>query len=219
MRGKVIYMVTFIIIRHGYSLGNKEKRFSGQMDVPLDEAGRSQARSTADYILNNFKVDSIYSSDLSRAYETVKPIANALKFEIHKCKELREVDVGLWQGKFIEDVKNEYPKSFAYYKENPGLSRFDGGESYIDVMRRGRLAFEKIAAENEGKTVVVGTHGGVIRTLRAAWDNVPPEKIKEIPHVPNASVTVAEYENGSVKWICIGYAEHLADRTTEEGVK
>ncbi len=212
-------MVTFIIIRHGYSLGNKEKRFSGQMDVPLDEAGRSQAISTADYILKNFQVDSIYSSDLSRAYETVKPIADALGLEVSKYKELREVDVGDWQGKLIEDVKIEYPDSFARYKENPGLSRFDGGEGYADMMQRGRLAFEKIAAENEGKTVVVGTHGGVIRTLRAAWDNVPLDKIKEIPHVPNGSITVAEYANNSVKWLRIGYDEHLAVKTTEEGIK
>ena len=49
-------MVRFIIIRHGYSLGNKEKRFSGQLDVPLDEIGRAQAQSVADYILKHYKI-------------------------------------------------------------------------------------------------------------------------------------------------------------------
>ena len=212
-------MVTFIIIRHGYSMGNKEKRFSGQMDVPLDSIGFSQAKSIAEYVVENFKVDSIYSSDLCRAYETVKPIAEAFKLPIHKCRELREVNVGNWQGMLIEDVKNEFPESFELYRQNPGLSKFDGGESYADVMIRGKHAFEKIAEENEGKTIVVGTHGGVIRTLRAAWNNIPAEKIKDIPHVPNASVTVAEYDKGNINWIQIGYSEHLADKTTEEGVK
>jgi len=212
-------MVTFIIIRHGYSMGNKEKRFSGQMDVPLDEVGHLQAASAADYILKNFKVDSVYSSDLSRAFETVKPIADALGLTVCQRQDLREVDVGKWQGKRIEDVKREYPDSFALYKENPGMARFDGGENYADVMQRGRKAFEKIAAENEGNTVVVGTHGGVIRTLRAAWGNVPPDQIKDIPHVPNGSVSIANYENGSVIWQCIGFTDHLADKTTEEGVK
>jgi probable phosphoglycerate mutase len=156
---------------------------------------------------------------LCRAYETVKPIAEALELPIHKCKELREVDVGYWQGMLIEDVKNKFPESFELYRQNPGLSKFDGGESYADVMVRGKRAFEKIAQENEGKTVVVGTHGGVIRTLRASWNNIPAEKIKDIPHVPNASVTIVEYDNGTVNWIQIGYSEHLTDKTTEEGIK
>lgn len=212
-------MVTFIIIRHGYSIGNKEKRFSGQMDIPLDDIGFSQAKSITEYVVENFKVDCIYSSDLCRAYETVKPLAEALDLPIHTCKDLREVDVGKWQGKLIEDVKKEFAESFELYRQNPGIVQFDGGESYADVMIRGKHAFEKIAQENEGKTVVVVTHGGVIRTLRAAWDNIPAEKIKDIPHVPNASVTVAEYDKGNIKWIQIGYSEHLTDKTTEEGVK
>ena len=86
-------------------------------------------------------------------------------------------------------------------------------------MKRGAAAFDEIAKENEGKTVVVATHGGVIRTLRAAWDNISPEYIKDIPHVPNASLTIAEYDNGAVNWITIGDTEHLTNKTTEEGVK
>ena len=212
-------MVRFIIIRHGYSQGNKEKRFSGQLDVPLDEAGVSQARSTAEYILNNFKVDRIYSSDLCRAYDTVKPVADALGLQVITCRELREVDVGCWQGHLIEDVKKEFPESFQLYRKSPGLTRFDGGESYADVMQRGTRIIEKIAKENEGKTVVIGTHGGVIRTLRAAWSHVCLENISQIPHVPNGSVTILDYADGNAHFIQIGYSEHLSDKTTEEGVK
>ena len=212
-------MVTFIIIRHGFSLGNKEQRFSGQMDVSLDEVGQAQAISTAEYILKNFTINSIYASDLSRALDTVTPIADTLGIAVNKCKELREVHVGKWQGMLIKDVEMEYPESFALYKESPGTFRFDGGESYADMMHRVKLAFEKIAEENEGKTVVVGTHGGVIRTLRAAWNNMSLDRIKEIPHVPNGSITIVEYENGSVKWLRVGYCEHLTDKTTEEGIK
>ena len=90
-------MIKFIIVRHGFSCGNKEKRFSGQLDVSLDEIGYSQAKSIAEYVLSNFSVDRIYSSDLSRAYDTVKPVADALGQDVVKCRELREVDVGLWR--------------------------------------------------------------------------------------------------------------------------
>lgn len=212
-------MVTLLIVRHGYSMGNKEKRFSGQMDVALDEIGYRQAQSIAEYVLANFRIDAVYASDLQRAVDTVKPIADALKLSVIECKSLREVDVGDWQGKRIADVEKEYSESFALYKENPGLSRFDGGESYAQLQQRVAAAMEEIAAENEGKTVLVGTHGGVIRTLRAAWTGTPLEKIRDIPHVPNASVTVAVCENGRFTLKTVGYCDYLSDKTTEEGVK
>lgn len=216
---RIFKLVTFLLVRHGFSKGNKEKRFSGQMDLELDDVGLAQAESVSEYISENFKVDSIYSSDLSRAYHTVLPLANKLNITIQKDKSLREVDVGLWQGKLIDEVKKEFPKSFEKYRLNPGLSKFDGGESYLDAMERGIKTIQKIAKENDGKTVIISTHGGIIRTLRAAWTNTPPENIKDIPHVPNASVTIAEYDNGIVTLKSVGYTDHLEDKTTEEGVK
>ncbi len=212
-------MVKFLIIRHGFSMGNKEKRFSGQMDVALDDIGQAQAKSIAKYIAENFKVGAIYSSDLIRAYDTVKPLADALNIPVNKLFTLREVDVGDWEGKLIEDVKKEFPVSFELYRTNPGVSRFDGGESYADAMERGKLTFEKIAELNQGKTVVIATHGGIIRTLRAAWTNTTLENIKAIPHVPNASITIAEYDSGKANLTTIGYTGHLENKTTEEGVK
>ncbi len=211
-------MVKFIIVRHGFSMGNKEKRFSGQLDVPLDEVGRSQAVSVADYICENFKVDAIYSSDLSRAYDSVKLISDRLSLPVVKTKELREVDVGLWQGMLIEDVEKKYPESFEEYRRNPGLSRFDGGEGYIDVMKRASAELYRIANENEGKTIVIGTHGGVIRTLRAVWGNIPPENIKDIPHVANGSITIVIYDGDEIRLEVVGYTDHLSDKTTEVGV-
>ena len=212
-------MVKFIIVRHGFSLGNKEKRFTGQLDVPLDEIGYAQAECAARYILDNFKIDVIYSSELSRAYDTALPVAKALGLEVKKRKGLNEVDVGLWQGKRIDDVEKEFPESFELYRRSPGLSRFDGGESYAELRERVVIEFDNLAKENEGKTVLVAAHGGVIRNLIAAWLDIPGERIKEVPRASNASITIAEYENGKAKLTLIGYTDHLIDKTTEVGVK
>ena len=212
-------MVNFIIVRHGYSRGNKEKRFSGQMNVPLDDVGLRQAQAVSDYIAENFCVDCIYSSDLSRAFDTVKPLSQRLGIDIITDAGLRECDVGKWQGMLIEDVKDVFPESFELYRKCPGLARFDGGESYEELMLRAKETFERIARDNDGKSIVIGTHGGVIRTLRAAWDGIPLVRIGEIPHVPNASVTVACYDSGRIEWQRIGYCDYLTDKTTEEGVK
>ena len=212
-------MTKIILIRHGYSLGNKEKKFTGQMDLPLDRIGRAQAMSVCEYVKEHYQVDWIYSSDLSRARDTVAPLAKALSLPIHECRELREVDVGLWQGMLIEEVAKTYPENFALYKKKPGLVTFDGGESYGALIARVRPFIEKLAEEKDGKTLVIATHGGVIRNLRAAWDGVELAEIERIPHVPNASLSVLHYENGRVTWQSVGEVAHLADRTTEEGVR
>ena len=212
-------MVTFIIIRHGYSEANKAKCFAGQSDVPLDAVGVAQSKSTAKYIMDTYKVDGIYSSDLSRAYETVRPLAEALGMDVIRRRDLREVDVGVWQGMRIEDVKTAFAESFAAYKENPGIYAFEGGESYPEAMDRAAQAFAEIAAENDGKTVVIGTHGGIVRAIRTVWNGIPPEQMKDISHVPNASVTVVEYDGGSITWRMVGYDGHLEDKTTEEGIR
>lgn len=212
-------MTKFIIVRHGYSVANKEKRFAGQLDIDLDERGLAQAQSVADYIVENFKVDSIYSSDLIRTVKTVKPTAEKLGLEVNKCTELREVDVGFWQGKLFEEIEKEYPENFELYKKTPGLCRFDGGENYSDCLYRTKDLLDKLAEENEGKTIVIGTHGGVIRTLRAYLKNIPMSKLQDLPHVPNASITIVEYNNGEIKLVEEGYAEHLLDITAEAPIK
>lgn len=208
-------MVKLIILRHGFSKTNKEKRFTGQLDVPLDEIGVLQAKVMSEYIKNNFKVDSIYSSDLSRAYNSVKPLADSLNLEITKCKELREVHLGNWQGKAFEDIKKDFPESYARYIKNPALFRFEGGENYSDTMLRATDVIKKIAKDNEGKTVVIATHGGVIRTLVAAWKGIPIEKSKEINLFGNCSITVVEYSEDKVEFVLTDYRDHLTDITTD----
>jgi len=212
-------MVRFLIIRHGYSESNKEKKFTGQMDAGLDATGYIQAENTAQYVAENYKVDKIYSSDLSRAYDTAVPLSKRLGIPIIKRQDLREADVGIWQGMLIEDVREKFPVEFENYRVNPGETPFPGGESYSDLMVRAEKAILDIALENEGKTVAVVTHGGVIRALRCAWNGGVMSIIKDIPHVDNASVTEVEYENGGINFNLIGYSDHLTVKVTEEGVK
>ncbi len=212
-------MVTFIIIRHGYSKFNKEKRFTGQLDVPLDEKGIIQAEYTAKYILSNYKVDKIYSSDLSRACETVKPLSEALGLPIITDRAFREIDVGIWQGELISEIEKKYPDEMESYRSNPGVFKFEGGENYSMAAKRASEALETISKENDGKTIAVATHGGIVRCLRCLLNGYPLEKIKEIPIVPNASVTVVSYDDGNAEFLLAGYNEHLPDKISESPIK
>ena len=202
-------MVKFIFIRHGYSIYNKEKRFTGQKDIPLDEIGFIQAERAGKYITDNYKVDAVYSSDLIRACDTAKPIADKLKLPIFKTEAFREINVGVWQGVKIEDVRKNDSEAYEKYTNNPGVYRFEGGESFYDVIKRASDAICRIAKENGGKTVVVATHGGVIRALRTFWSNIPLERMNEVSHVSNASITVISYDEGKVEYLLEAYTGHL----------
>ncbi len=212
-------MTKIILIRHGYSLGNKEKKFTGQLDLPLDAVGFVQADSIRDYILKEYKVDKIFSSDLQRAYDTVKPLADALQLDVVTSKALREFDVGLWSGVAIEEVKNKFPAEFEVYKNTPGMFRFPNGENYEEIQKRAVEFITDIAEENKEKTIVVGTHGGVIRVLRALWTDTPLSEIQKIAHVSNASVTIAEYENGKFSLKEVGITDHLSEKVSEEEIR
>lgn len=206
-------MVNLILIRHGYSVSNKSGRYTGQSDVPLDDTGRAQAMETAEYIAANFRPDKIYCSDLCRAYDTIKPIADATGLDIITTDKLREVDVGGWQGLTREEVARKFPETYKSYIETSRLEGFDGGENYVKFGERVVNIIKEIAAKNEGKTVIVGTHGGVIRSLRATWLGFPPGEFRSIPHVHNASVTLVQFENGTGTVTEADHHDHLTEKT------
>ena len=212
-------MVRFIIVRHGYSESNKTQTFAGQLDVDLDSIGYEQAEDVRNCILNNYKIDAVYSSDLKRSINTAKPTAEALGMEIKTDADLREMYVGEWQGMTVTDVARKYPETFSVYKTNVGEARPDGGENYTELSNRADAAFRRIAEGNEGKTVMVVTHGGLIRALRCLWNGLCMSEAQSIPHVPNASLTVVDYDNGKFRFKEVAMAEHLRSLSTEKDIK
>lgn len=208
-------MTKFLIIRHGQSTANLEERYAGWYDAPLTELGRKQAAITTDYILKNYHVDAVYSSDLIRAVETVKEIAARANVPLVKEKALREIDGGEWEEKQVEEIARKYPEQAYLWKTDIGKARPTGGESFAELQVRIDSAFRKIAAENDGKTVVVASHGGAIRTMQCLFENVPIEDMRKVPWTPNASVSEVNYENGKYTPVRLGYTGHLGTLITE----
>ncbi len=198
-----------ILVRHGESKSNEGNRFTGQGDVPLSALGEKQAENLKDYILQNYQIDRIYSSSLIRAYNTVKPIAEALNLSIIKVPELKEIDGGKWEEQKIADLERDYPVEYKLWRENVGLARCTGGESMADLRARALPALQKIAEENEGKTVLIGTHAAVLRTLECYFKGIPYEEMKNVPWQANTAVNVLEYANGQFTIVKMGETEHL----------
>ena len=207
-------MVTFLFIRHGLSLNNNSGRFTGQIDAPLHENGKIQAQELMRYLVNSkYKIDAVYSSSSSRAYDTVSPTATALSLPIKTMDELMEIDVGNWGGRTFEELSNAYPEAYKLFRENIGLARYGDGESTAEAQARMVRAVEKIALENDGKPVRVATHGGVLRALYCAWSGIPLSELKEVKIVPNASLSVANYENKKANFLLLGKDDYLTTKT------
>ncbi|MDD6994821.1 MAG: histidine phosphatase family protein [Candidatus Borkfalkiaceae bacterium] len=202
-------MTKFVIVRHGQSEANLQERYAGCYNAALTPTGKKQADLLADYVLKTYRVDAVYSSPLSRARETVEKIAERAGVPLKICEDLREIYGGKWEGLPLPEIAENYPQDAYIWKTDIGRARPTGGESFAEVQARADKALRNIAEENPGKTVVIGTHGGVIRSLQCLFNGVPVTEMKNILWTPNASVSEVNYENGAYKPVIMGYTGHL----------
>lgn len=207
-------MTTLILVRHGESEANRQDLFAGHFDADLQNRGMEQARKTAKFLSENFKIDKVYASDLKRAYKTGKCIAEQIGIEVIPNKNLREINAGEWEGKYYYGLEELYPKEWKTWIEDIGNAYCPGGESTKQLCERVMGEIEKIAKENEGKTVVLATHATPVRIVETMLRFGDLGNMKNVPWVSNASATVVSYEKG--KWTLIKRSmdEHLGELKT-----
>ena len=205
-------MTKLLIIRHGQSEANLQGVFVGHTNSPLSDLGKRQAEATAEYIVSNFHVDAVYSSDLERAVYTGKAVADRLGLPVRPHKGLREIFAGEWEGQRFDHLEAAYPKTFAgLWRKDIGNSVCDGGESVAQLMQRILATVREIAEANPGKTVVLATHATPIRCMECFCQGNDLSRMKDIPWVTNASVTEIHYENGVFTEIVSSYSQHLTN--------
>jgi broad specificity phosphatase PhoE len=151
-----------IFIRHGSSTWNDERRIQGQLDPPLSEKGRDQARKLGAR-LRDTQVDAFYSSDLIRARETAEAIAAQIGRQPEYMPELREVALGKWEGLQRDEIVARYPEQWSRWAEHPSWDIVPGGEGTLPFEGRVRAAIEGITRRHRSGRVLIVTHGGVIQ--------------------------------------------------------
>lgn len=158
-------MKTIYLIRHGQTKSNLEKRFQGHIDSPLNEVGLNQAKKIANYS-QKLKIDKIYSSDLSRAYNTANEIAKLKKLEVIKNKNLREGFFGDWEGQLVNDILKSDPENYNSIFNNPENAIIKNGESFPLLQKRAWNEFQKIVTlEKDNSNIAIVSHGATIRTI------------------------------------------------------
>jgi len=152
---------TLFLIRHGQTVGNTQKIYQGQLDTPLTQTGREQARMVGKRI-NQIRPDAVYSSDLGRSVETAEIACSDLDKEIYLHEGLRERNFGIFQGIGFKEAESQYPEIFAHYRGQDPDYRIPDGETQNELINRVTGALEDISKTNKGKTIALFTHGGVV---------------------------------------------------------
>jgi broad specificity phosphatase PhoE len=171
-------VTTLLLVRHGETDWNAERRWQGHADVPLNERGRKQAHALAEQLARQ-PIDAIYSSDLSRARDTAEIVGARLGAEVVVDPDLREIDVGPIEGLTAEEA---------------GTVEGWQGEPKDVHAARVLAAVHRIAERHPGGRVLVVTHGGSMRRVHEhlGLDGGPFE---------NCVVWSCAHEDGSLRAI------------------
>lgn len=151
------------LLRHGSIDHGSEKRYIGHTDLPLDELGIEQAYAVRDYF-KPLAIDAVFTSPLKRCLQTAEILCAEKSMPYAIVDALCEINMGDWENVSVAHIKEHYPKLYA--KRGEDLEHFTPthGESFHDMAKRVREAFEKIVREASGSIIIVA-HAGVNRMI------------------------------------------------------
>lgn len=155
------------IVRHGQSVANLEGRFG--MDTELTETGRKQAKEAAEKF-KDIHFDAVFSSPLKRAHETAKIIAQEHNLAVLTREALRERREGAIDGRIYEEIREELKELYALrysvpYEQWKTVRLAEGYETDEEMMGRFITELREIAIAYPSKTVLIGSHVGLMKTL------------------------------------------------------
>lgn len=153
-----------ILVRHGETAWNAERRYQGYHPIPLNERGRQQA-ARAGVRLKQRAAVALYASDITRAWETATIIGQATGLVPQALLDLREINDGAWAGLTPDELLVRFPEHMAEMRYAPDTTVRLGGESYAQLQLRTVRAFEHLVDQHRGQTVIGVSHGGAIRAL------------------------------------------------------
>ncbi len=188
-------MTEIYIVRHCEAKGNQKRIFQGGVNCDITPLGQTQL----DYLKERFKdikLDAVYTSPLIRAQKTAFAVIGEKDLNAKIDYDLREIEGGVVDGKPFYDALHADKVLADAWDNHPQDFEPEGGERMRDAYERIYNCILKIAKENDGKTVAVATHGGVIRCLMARLELGTIERLAEMPWAENTAVALLTYENG-----------------------
>jgi alpha-ribazole phosphatase/probable phosphoglycerate mutase len=190
-----------LLARHGETDWNRDRRIQGHADIPLNVEGRRQAARLAER-LATWEIDAIHASDLSRAAETARIVGDALRLAPLLSADWRELGLGALEGE-----RRDAEVIAAAARSAAPLA--DGAETFAELHARVARAFERLARDHAGRTVLVVSHGGTLKALIAHLIGLPATHIDRLSLRANSSLSVVDFRHGRPQLALLNDARHL----------
>jgi probable phosphoglycerate mutase len=202
-------MTEFIFIRHGETDWNRQQRFQGQIDVPLNAAGQAQAERLAARLADT-PADALFASDLQRAMQTAAALERQWKLPTRSVPALREQSFGVLEGLEVAAVPDLHPDLWARWLTHQADFALPGGESLRQFHDRVIDAVQRLAASHAGQRLAVVTHGGVLDMLWRNAQRLPLDGRRDCA-IPNTGINRMHWHDGALQIESWADAAHLDD--------
>lgn len=203
-------MTELILIRHGETDWNRELRFQGQLDVPLNAVGLEQARRVAERMAQE-PLQVLVSSDLQRALQTARAVAGRVqRLDPVLDVALREQHFGVVEGLRVPDIKVQFPRAWQQWIRFEADYAFEGGESTRVFHGRVLAAVRALARRHAGQTLAVVTHGGVLDMVYRSALGLPLSGPR-VSEIPNAGINRVRLQGEAIEILDWADTRHLAD--------
>lgn len=190
-----------ILVRHGETDWNKEKRYQGSIDRKLSFEGRKNIGRIASEI-KSFKIDFVYTSALTRARQSGRILAVKIGVKPRMDKRLNELNFGRWEGKTAAELLAEKDKSFLAWSRGKWTTP-KGGESLQSLRRRVRDFLKDGLKKHFGKTVLIVSHGGPIRMMIRESLGLPEEFLFSFSVLPASLSAIQFFDGKSAQLVCL----------------
>ncbi|CDG85201.1 histidine phosphatase family protein [Janthinobacterium agaricidamnosum] len=209
---------SIILIRHGETPWNAERRLQGHIDIPLNQEGQRQADAMA-RALADAPLSVIVASDLQRARQTALALAGHHGLPVHSDIQLRERCYGAFEGLLYADIERQYPAEYAEWQARQIDAVMPSGErvaeSFRQFSQRCVSAIAAWAARHDGETIALVAHGGVLECAYRAALGMSLDSPRDF-QVKNASINRFSYSDGRLSLLQWGDVAHLSAAAMDE---
>ena len=205
--GETAEKTRIILVRHGETEWNRRRRIQGQSDIELTDLGRRQAARTAAR-LAALKIAAIYSSDLSRAYETAFTIAQPHGMPVEQVLDLRERAFGDWEGLTAEEIAQSYAEEYRKWVHDRFNAVIPNGESLSQLFERAWKTFRLLTDRHDGETVVLVGHGALLSVILSEVLGIDWAR-RQGYFLDNGSISTILIERGRTFVGCLNDTCHL----------
>jgi broad specificity phosphatase PhoE len=203
-------MTTIILIRHGQTAWNREERFRGQADIPLNDIGIEQAKTTAERIARQYRPAAIYASPLQRTMKTAQIIAHPLNLSVIHHPDLLDIHYGSFAGLTGEEARAQWPKIYTGWLTTPGSVTFPDGESLSVLRIRVERFMREMSASHTDETIATVGHTVANRVILLSALGLDDNRLWDLGQ-DNCAINLLEYDNGRWRVLSINDTGHLVN--------